>query len=213
MYNGGIGIICPTIRVDGCLALDGIVHQVESIISIVLFRQFRYNFSGHVRLDLYVCFSFLSAFGGNQDDTIGALHTIDSRSRGILQYGDAGYGRNVDRIHFTFYTIYQHERCAVVPRTLRTDDDFGVFFAWHTRRGGGDDARQVTGQGSTEAGHTGTFEYFAGGLGDRTYHTCLFLLAITYHHYLFQHFRVVFEGDGHGAVRLYFYFLRLHTDV
>ena len=77
--------------VDVQLALYHPVQESESIISIIFLRQLGNHLHGSIRLYVYGGLAFLTTLGSNEDDTVTTLHTINSSSRSILQYGDALY--------------------------------------------------------------------------------------------------------------------------
>ena len=130
--DGSRRVVRPAGRIDGSLTLNGVVHQVERVIGIILLGQLRHHLGGHVRLDLHVCLSFFTTLGRDEDDTVGTLHTIDGCCRCVLEDGDAFHRRDVDRAHLTLDSVDEHQRFAIVPGALRTDDDFRVLIARHT---------------------------------------------------------------------------------
>ena len=67
---------------------------------------------------MHACRSLLTTLGGDQDDAISTLDTINSGGRGILQNGNCLHGTKVDSVHRTLHSIDKNERVAVVPRRL-----------------------------------------------------------------------------------------------
>ena len=109
-----------------------IVFDKEHIVRIEFFGKFRNHFHSRVCLNVNLCIAFLSTLCGNKYNTVCALHTVNRRCRSILKNRNTLHGRNVHCIHRTLNTVHKHERVGVVPRSLRSDDDFWIFLSRHT---------------------------------------------------------------------------------
>ena len=62
-----------------------------TIIRVILARELRHSFQSSIEADIDTCLTFHATLGGNQNNTVSTLHTINGCSRGILQHGDGSH--------------------------------------------------------------------------------------------------------------------------
>ena len=75
--------------------LDGCVAEHECIIRIIFIREFGRRFQCGIKTDVDFCTTFRAAFGGDEDDTVGTFHTIDSCRRCVFQDGYGLHGVDI----------------------------------------------------------------------------------------------------------------------
>ena len=193
--------------------LQSLVADVQCISTAQRARELRYRLEGHVDTSLNLSLAFSTTLGGNQDNTIGTLHTINGCSGSILQYRDALHRADINAAHWALHTIYEYERVARVPRADTTNHDLRVFITWHTCRRHGDDTRQITSQGCTDARYTTrTLQLLTSGLGNRSHDRSLLLLTVTYD-YDFADGVVIRKSNLKFSFLSHLDFLGIHTHV
>ena len=193
--------------------LDSSVAEHQGIVRVVLVRQLRRRLQCSIETYVNLCLAFLTTLGGNQDDTIGTLHTIDCCSGSILQYGDTLHRRDIHTAHRTLDTIDEDERVAVVPRARTTNDNLWLLLTRHTITLHGSNTREVTRQGCTNVADTGsTLQDLTCGLGDGTHDRSFLLLAITNDYHLSKGV-VISKRNLELSLLSHFHLLGVHTYV
>ena len=76
--------------------LDSLVTGNECIIRIIFIRKLRRNLHHGIGSNTNLSLAFRTTLGGNQDDTIRTLHTINGGGRSILQYRDGSHRLHIN---------------------------------------------------------------------------------------------------------------------
>ena len=139
-------VVSPrSVTADGNLVLDGLVAEHITVVGIVLAREFRHSLQGSVEANVNPGLAFHTTLGGNQDNTVSTLHTIDGGGRGVLQDRDGSDRCHIHRLDLTLHTIHEDQRLGVcVPGSSTTDIDSRILFTRLTGRGDGGNTGDVT---------------------------------------------------------------------
>ena len=71
--------------------LKGLIAKHIAIIRVVLARELGHCLQSGVKADINAGLAFHTTLGGNQDNAVSTLHTVNGCGRGVFQHGDGSH--------------------------------------------------------------------------------------------------------------------------
>ena len=146
--------------------------------------------------------SHLALTGGDDDHTVGAPNSVNGRSRGILQEGDAFDLGHVQRVKVSFDAVNDHDGRIVAPCAQSPDIKIGLILSGLAADLPADEAGNLADQRLRDGRSGYALELLHVNGIHGTHHAHFFLDAIADHHHLFETLGVRFQHDGLMAVEL-----------
>ena len=212
---GGSLCIGPSITIGESIAVaQSLVSQLHEVLlshHVILVDGARRP--THGRTPCHVGLAFLTLFGRNHDNAVGATSAIQRAGRSILQDSHRLNVRRVDVRQRTVIrnTVHHIQRTGrSIDRTITTDDDRSRL-ARLSGAGSRQDTRSLSFKAFRHVRDRTRFQFLIANRRSRTREGRLLCRAVSHDHHLVQQLRVGFHADGHILLNLSF--LRVHSHV
>ena len=127
----------------------------------------------------YLRFATVAALGRDEDDAVGAAHTVDCGGGRVFEDGNRLDVVGIDVGHRTLHTVHQYQRRRIVEGAGSTDEQGRRVSTGYTRRLHCCDTGKAAGKHSAYVSVRGFQQVFAADLRNRAHYEFLFLSSIT----------------------------------